>query len=115
MRQQNKRYPNGFNGHGGRDLSQLAVTPPGEQFSVVMFDGVPFRAPQDIQVVPYLEMAYRARRGDESAALTLTTFGIVLLDATKRQYWPVEPQEQIAAIIESSEAPSPILLSPGVV
>lgn len=103
VRQQNKRYPNGFTGQGGLDMSRLAldpnVAPPQPAQSIVVFDERPFLCPQHIQVVPYLEMAYRARRGDEAAALTLRTFGITLQDATKRPYWP-EPEP-------ASDAPEP--------
>lgn len=112
VRRQNKRYPNGFNGQGGLDLSRLATNQEAQQaataaqeaFNVVMFDGRPFRVPQEIQVVPYLEMAYRARRGDHAAALTLTTFGIQLWDAARRPYWPLETPAELTAAISGGEA-----------
>jgi len=43
-------------------------------------------------MLPVIEMAYRARRGDKSAIETLTAFKVKVISGNNRQYWPPKGQ-----------------------
>ncbi len=103
---------------------------------LINFDGHEFPVPAmqmgervqvDLSLAPIYEMAYRARRGDEAAAATLSAFGIGLVSKDRVQYWPptVEteapttetsplPQAEVSIIEPPPSEPSNILLPPGV-
>lgn len=62
----------------------------------VAFDGRRFvvghgmwgSAAEDLYHMTRLDLAYRARRGDESAVAVLTAFGVTIDDADGQPYWP---------------------------
>jgi hypothetical protein len=61
----------------------------GREYTVptVAFDGRRFPA-NCAHTVPFLYLAFKARRGDALAAELLDAFGVSVRDAGDRPYWP---------------------------
>ena len=69
----------------------------------ISFDGFQFGGSIGGMVVPYIEMAYRARRGDAVAAEILNSFKVIIYDANEKTYWPMDgsvktPADRVATV-----------------
>jgi hypothetical protein len=71
------------------DSSYTAVWSPPPS---VEFDGHRFVCPGQhaVALIPILDLAYRARRGDRGAGALLTGFKVNIKDADGKMYWPAE-------------------------
>ena len=69
----------------------------------ISFDGFQFGGSISGMAAPYIEMAYRARRGDAVAAEILNSFMVTIYDANEKTYWPMDgsvktPADRVATV-----------------
>jgi len=75
------------------------------QIASFMFDGFKFPIHGAGQIVPFLHMAYKARRGwDAVATELLTVSGTVICDLDGKQYWPLV--EDVAPPVPPTSEPN---------
>jgi len=86
------------------ELAGAIVVEPGSLVAgpqLVPFDGHRFEWwPPGVNPLPLafaLDLAFRARRGDEAAVDLLNAFGITVTDADRRSYWPPDDGPVVVA------------------